>query len=60
MNMDTFDFIKLINGSIQYEMDGGVLEIIGYYSGKRVKLDLNRLNEEMLDELIVTDEEEED
>lgn len=58
--MDMFEFLKLINGSIRYEMDRGVLEITGYYTGKSVKLDLTRLNEEMLDELIVTDEEEED
>ena len=56
--MDMFEFLKLINGSIRYEMGRGVLEITGYYTGKSVKLDLTRLNEEMLDELIVTDEEE--
>jgi hypothetical protein len=58
--MDMFEFLKLINGSIRYEMERGVLEITGYYTGESVKLDLTRLNEEMLDELIVTDEEEED
>lgn len=56
--MDMFEFLKLINGSIRYEMNRGVLEITGYYTGESVKLDLTRLNEEMLDELIVTDEEE--
>lgn len=57
--MDFSDVMQIINGSKQYEFHGPVLTVMGYYTGKRVKFDLSRLTEEMLEELIL-DEEDED
>lgn len=56
--MDKREFDRLVTGSLQYEMGHGVLTLTGYYTGESVKLDLTRLSEEMLEELIVTDDDE--
>lgn len=52
--------LKLLNGSIRYEMDRGVLTVTGYYTGEEVRLDLNKLTAEMLEELQPDDDEEEE
>lgn len=57
--MNFSEVMQIIHGSKQYEFQGPVLTVTGYYTGKKVKLDLSRLTEEMLDELIL-DEEDED
>ena len=53
--MDYEEFMGLLHGSIEYTFDETVLELRGYYSGKRVYLDLGRLTEEMYEELVVED-----
>ena len=57
--MNINEFITLVQSSLRYEMGDGTLTLTGYYSGKQVTLDLTRMTEEMLEELIVEDEEEE-
>lgn len=52
--------MQIIHGSKQYEFHGPVLTVTGYYTGKKVKLDLSRLTEEMLEELILDDEEDDE
>lgn len=54
--MDILEFTRLINGSKEYRFEGSVLTITGYYSGKRVSLDLSLMTEEMLEELIVPED----
>ena len=52
--------LKILNGSVRYELHGGVLTLTGYYTGEEVKLDLNKLTEETLEELTPDEEEEEE
>ena len=54
------EFQRLLNGSKQYEFEGTVLTITGYYNGKRIAIDLGQLTEEMFEELVVEDEDEDD
>lgn len=58
--MNFSEVMEVLNGSKQYEFDGPVLTVIGYYTGKRVKLDLSKLTEEMIEELTPDDEEEDE
>ena len=51
------EFKKIIHGSISYEIKRGVLTITGYYSGERVIIDLEKITEEMLEEIQTTEEE---
>lgn len=49
---------EILQGSKEYKFEYGengmtVLKITGYYTGKSIKLDLSKLTEEMLEELIV-------
>lgn len=61
VSMNRAEFMKILRGSKQYEFVSDTrLEIIGYYTGKRVTLDLGELTEEMLEDIIVEDEEEDD
>ena len=58
--MDRNEFLSIIRGSKRYEFDDNDnFEITDYFTGKSVTLDLTRITQEMLDELIVTDEEDE-
>lgn len=57
--MDFSEVMQIIHGSKQYEFHGSVLTVIGYYTGKEVKLDLSKLTEEMLEELTLDDKEDE-
>ena len=50
----------ILAGSKQYQFDGPILTITNYYTGEEIKLDLSRLDEEVLNELIVQDDEFED
>ena len=56
--MNINEFMQLIKGSLRYEINDKTLTLTGYYTGKEVSLDLSRITEEMLEELIVEDEEE--
>lgn len=56
-NLNTFR--RILNGSIQYEIDHGELTITGYYTGERVTINLNYLTDEMFEELLVEDEDDE-
>ena len=58
--MDFSEVMQIIHGSKQYEFHGPVLTVTGYYTGKKVKLDLSRITEEMLEELTLDDEEDEE
>lgn len=51
-------FVRLIHGSIEYEIKGGTLTIRSYYTGDYVKLNLDNVDPEMFETL--TSEEEED
>lgn len=57
---DMKEFRRIINGSKAYEFNGTVLEITGYYTGKRVRLDLSLITKEMLEELQPEEDEEEE
>lgn len=52
-------FLDIIHGSKQYEMHSTVLTLIGYYSGKRVELDLAKITPEMLEEITADPDEDE-
>ena len=45
------EFQSIIAGSKSYEFDGTCLEITGYYTGQRVRLDLSRITEEMFEDI---------
>ena len=49
-------FRGIIAGSVQYEIRGTVLVLTGYYTGKRIKLDLARISPEMLDEILADED----
>ena len=54
------DFLAILKHSMRYEFlrgENGVLELTGYYSGKRVKLDLSLIDEETFEQLVVEDDE---
>ena len=54
------DFLAILKHSMRYEFlrgQNGVLELTGYFSGKRVKLDLSLIDEEMFEQLVVEDDE---
>lgn len=51
------EFLKIVNGSKEFRFEGSVLEIRSYYGGEAVKLDLARIDEEMLEQLIYEEEE---
>lgn len=58
--MNNLEFSRLIQGSKEYRFEGSVLTIIGYYTGKRVSLDLSLLTEDMLEELMVPEDDDEE
>lgn len=54
---------EILQGSKEYKFEYGengltVLKLTGYRTGKTVKLDLSKITEEMLEELIVEEGEE--
>lgn len=53
------EFLRLLNESKEYSMQGSILTIRSYRTGKEIKLDLSVLayNEEILEELIVEEDE---
>lgn len=51
--MDIYEFLRLINGSLRYEIDGTILTLTGYYSGKAIRLDLSKITADMLEEITV-------
>ena len=57
--METTDyrtFREIIGGSKQYEFSGTVLTVTGYYTGRRVRLDLSKITPEMLDEILADED----
>ena len=54
MNYETFH--EIIRGSVEYRIQGTVLTLTGYYTGKQVKLDLSRIDPDMFKELTEIDE----
>jgi len=57
---DFDDFVRLIHGSIEYEIRGGTLKIKSYYTGNYVELNLDNVDPEMFETLTSEDEEEEE
>ena len=57
--MTVQDFNKIIRGSMSYEFEGTVLTVTGYFTGKRVSIDLGALDDEMFEQLVVEDEDDE-
>ena len=51
--------LRILRGSKQYNFNGTVLTVIGYYTGKRISLDLGKLDADML-EALTPDEEADD
>lgn len=58
---------EIAGSSKEFRFDGSVLELIGYNTGKRVKIDMRALadllediDEEMLEDIFPAEEEEED
>lgn len=49
---------QIIHGSVRYEINGTVLTLTGYYTGKEVKIDLAKITPEMLDEIVADPENE--
>lgn len=58
--MDIKEVMRIINGSKEFYFEGSVLTIKSYYSGKAVKLDLAKLDDDMLEQLQPEDEDEYD
>ena len=56
--MELAAFKQLIAGSKEFTFHGSVLEVAGYYSGIRVKLDLSKMDEQMLKALLADAEDE--
>lgn len=54
------EFQEIVRGSKEYKFNGTVLEVTGYYSGKRIAIDLGKITEEMLEELQPDEEDEEE
>ena len=53
-------FQDIINGSIQFDFDGSILNLMGYYTGDRVKLDLDNLSKSEFNELLAKDYDEDE
>ena len=51
--------LRILRGSKQYNFNCTVLTVIGYYTGKRISLDLGKLDADML-EALTPDEEADD
>lgn len=56
---------KILQGSKEFDFEYGengmtILKIKGYYTGETIKLDLSKITEEMLKELIVEEGEEDE
>lgn len=61
MRITDFDkFVRLIHGSIEYEIKGGTLKIKSYYTGDYVELNLDNIDPEMFETLTSSEESEED
>lgn len=58
--MDYETFLSIIHGSVRYEIDGTVLTLTGYYTGKEVKIDLSKITPDMLEEITAGPEENEE
>jgi len=58
--MDYETFLSIIHGSVRYEIDGTVLTLTGYYTGKEVKIDLSKITPDMLEEIAADPEENEE
>ena len=44
---------KILNNSKRYSMDGTKLTIADYYTGESITIDLERIEKEVLEDLIV-------
>lgn len=53
------DFAEIIRGSKRYEMDGTLLTITGYYTGKQITIDLGAIDRETFEGLVAQPEEDE-
>lgn len=54
------DFKEIVFGSKEFTFDGSILELTGYFTGKKVLLDLGNIDEEMFEKLVVDDDDDED
>lgn len=50
--MNYEEFQRMLNRSMSYEIQGSVLTITEYYTGKSVSLDLECITEEMFEDLV--------
>ena len=61
MRITDFDkFVRLLHGSIEYEIRGGTLKIKSYYTGDYVELNLDHVDPEMFKILTSEEDPEED
>lgn len=54
------DFVRLIHGSIKYEIRGGTLKITSYYTGNYVELNLDNIDPKMFEDLTNDEQNEEE
>lgn len=54
--MDYRTYREIVGGSKEYEFNGMVLTVTGYYTGKRVRIDLSKVTPDMLDEILADDD----
>lgn len=59
MNNDINVLYEIIEGSKEYSFSGTILTLKGYYTGKTIKIDLSKINKEILNMIMVEDEDEE-
>ena len=57
--MNYNEFQRMLDRSMSYEIQGSVLTITEYYTGKSVSLDLGCITEEMFEDLVFNNEEDE-
>jgi len=59
--MKTLDeALQIVRGSKQFTFNGSTLEVTGYYTGETLRLDLSKLDEDILNALQVDDDYNED
>ena len=56
--MNYEEFQRMWNKSMKYEIQGSVLTITEYYTGKSVSLDLGCITKEMFEDLVFNGKEE--
>ena len=59
-NNDINTLREIIGGSKEYSFSGTVLTLTGYHTGETIKLDLSKINKEILNVIMAEDEDEDE